>query len=82
MNSHAWVEQGQVLADITADQFTDVPDRVIVTADRSWHDAGFPSSSATKTASLDWFYENQADSAADYETLRQRADEIRSASQA
>jgi hypothetical protein len=81
MNSHEWVEQGQVLADITADQFTDVSDRVIVTTDRSWHDTRFPSSSGTKAASLDWFYENRADAAADYETLRQRADEIRSASQ-
>jgi hypothetical protein len=80
MNSHAWVEQGQVLADITADQFPDVSDPVVVTADRSWHDARFPSSPSSKIASLDWFHENRADAAADYDTLKRRADEIRSSS--
>jgi hypothetical protein len=35
--SHALVEQGGLIVDITADQFDDVSEPVIVTRDRSWH---------------------------------------------
>lgn len=35
--SHAWVEVENWIVDITADQFEDVSDRVIVTSDRTWH---------------------------------------------
>ena len=34
---HAWVECGALIVDITAGQFPDAPDRVIVSSDRSWH---------------------------------------------
>jgi hypothetical protein len=36
-DSHAWVEVGGIIVDITADQFTDNPNAVIVTEERSWH---------------------------------------------
>ena len=36
--SHAWLEVGGFLIDITADQFCDRHEPVIVTLDRSWHD--------------------------------------------
>jgi hypothetical protein len=77
LDSHAWVERGALIVDITADQFTDVSERVIVTTDRTWHDARFPSGPGCKAASLDWFQYNQADAMADYETLKRRADGIR-----
>jgi hypothetical protein len=35
--SHAWLQQGDWLVDITADQFSDAPDRVVVTRSLGWH---------------------------------------------
>jgi hypothetical protein len=35
--SHAWIETGDFIVDITADQFPEVDDGVIVTADHAWH---------------------------------------------
>ena len=35
--SHAWIEQDGWIVDITADQFPDMDQPVIVTLDRSWH---------------------------------------------
>lgn len=35
--SHAWLEYGDLIIDITADQFEDISDPVIVTTDRAWH---------------------------------------------
>jgi hypothetical protein len=37
LHSHAWLECDGLIADITADQFEDVDEPVIVTRDRSWH---------------------------------------------
>jgi hypothetical protein len=36
-HSHAWLERDGVIVDITADQFPDVSERVIVTRDDTWH---------------------------------------------
>lgn len=35
--SHAWLERGSLIVDITADQFPDVTETVIVTRDNGWH---------------------------------------------
>ena len=35
--SHAWIEIDDVIIDITADQFSEKKDAVIVTTDKSWH---------------------------------------------
>lgn len=35
--SHAWLQNGQLIVDITADQFPDVHQPVIVTIDSEWH---------------------------------------------
>jgi hypothetical protein len=35
--SHAWVEHGDIIVDITADQFADSPGSVLVTRDHTWH---------------------------------------------
>lgn len=40
--THAWLEQDGLIVDITADQFDDVTEAVIVTRDRGWHDRRFP----------------------------------------
>ena len=37
LHSHAWLEQDGLIVDITADQFEDVNESIIVTCDRSWH---------------------------------------------
>jgi hypothetical protein len=36
--SRAWLEQRGVIVDITADQFLEISEPVIVTTNRSWHD--------------------------------------------
>jgi hypothetical protein len=36
-DSHAWLEIGDLIVDITADQFSDQTERVIVTTDHTWH---------------------------------------------
>lgn len=35
--SHAWLEYDGLIIDITADQFDEVSEPIIVTSDRSWH---------------------------------------------
>ena len=36
--THAWLEKDGLIIDITADQFRDTGDKVIVSTDRTWHD--------------------------------------------
>jgi hypothetical protein len=50
--THAWLELGELVIDITADQFDGVDDPVIVTTDRSWHDSHFLSSGHHRPAGL------------------------------
>jgi hypothetical protein len=40
--THAWLEQAGLVVDITADQFPDIDEAVIVTTDRTWHERRFP----------------------------------------
>jgi hypothetical protein len=35
--SHAWIETDGIIVDITGDQFAEVDEEVIVTADATWH---------------------------------------------
>ncbi len=37
--SHAWLLQNKIILDITADQFDDQKEKVIVTTNSKWHDA-------------------------------------------
>lgn len=53
--SHAWVAQDGILVDVTADQFPDVTDSVIVTSDWSWHNRRFPSAPGRRFAGLSFF---------------------------
>jgi hypothetical protein len=36
-STHAWLQRGDLVVDITADQFRDIDDAVIVTTQSSWH---------------------------------------------
>ncbi|WCL50819.1 hypothetical protein [Leptospira sp. GIMC2001] len=36
-SSHAWLQQGELIVDITADQFEEIEQKVIVTKDSTWH---------------------------------------------
>lgn len=36
-SSHAWLENGEVITDITADQFPDMPHPVFVAGESEWH---------------------------------------------
>jgi hypothetical protein len=36
--SHAWLKQNEIIIDITADQFMDNNEKVIVTINSNWHD--------------------------------------------
>lgn len=36
--SHAWLEQGSTIIDITADQFSDIHSPVVVTTNHTWYD--------------------------------------------
>lgn len=35
--THAWLQHGEIIIDITADQFAEIEQSVIVTADPAWH---------------------------------------------
>jgi hypothetical protein len=37
LHSHAWIEHGGLIVDITADQFEEIEEPVIVTRDPGWH---------------------------------------------
>ena len=51
-STHAWLELGDLIVDITADQFEDIEDRIIVTTDRNWYEARFPSVVSHRPAGL------------------------------
>lgn len=38
-HSHAWLQQGMLVVDITADQFAEVDESIIVTIESVWHSA-------------------------------------------
>jgi hypothetical protein len=77
--THAWVERDGLIIDITADQFVDVAEPVLLTTDRTWHDVRFPPIPGREAANLDWFEsnDNRSDALADYEALKLRADALR-----
>ncbi|GAV11371.1 hypothetical protein [Paenibacillus sp. NAIST15-1] len=35
--SHAWLEHNNLIVDLTADQFSDIDETVVVTCDKSWY---------------------------------------------
>jgi len=55
-HSHAWLQQGDLIVDITADQFPDVADPVIVTRQSDWHNK----------------FQGEAQHVADYEVYDER----------
>jgi hypothetical protein len=72
--SHAWVAKDGILIDVTADQFSDVTEPVIVTSDWSWHNRRFPSSPGRRIAGLSFFNgPNLSLLRVDYELVLSRA---------
>lgn len=57
-HSHAWLERDGWLLDITADQFPDVSDPVILTQDPTWHSQFLYAPMKRRTASIDMFDEH------------------------
>ncbi|GAA1843477.1 hypothetical protein [Asanoa iriomotensis] len=74
LQSHAWLERDGLILDITADQFTDVAERVMLTKDRRWH-SRFRNSARQRTANLEHFVDgvNAAEAQLAYVELRRRA---------
>jgi len=74
--SHAWLERQGLTLDITADQFPDVAEPVLLTATPTWHHADFIMSGGGHVACLDWYRSCDmfAEVAADYRILKHRAD--------
>lgn len=74
--SHAWLERDDLTLDITADQFPNVAEPVVLTATPTWHHANFIKSGAGHVASLDWYKSCDMFTAvaADYFILKRRAD--------
>ncbi|MCW6084244.1 transglutaminase domain-containing protein [Clostridium sporogenes] len=35
--SHAWLECGDLIVDITADQFPEIKEKILITTNKSWH---------------------------------------------
>ena len=64
--THLWLEFSGIIVDITADQFRDIQQAVIVTTDRSWHDRTFPEQEsydfATEERTFDDYYKIKFDS--------------------
>jgi hypothetical protein len=75
-HTHAWLEQDGLILDITADQFPDVDEPVLLTQDPSWH-ARFHLTAGRRVASLSWFdgHDNVGDVQWTYAELIRRATE-------
>ncbi len=51
-HSHAWLEKDGLIVDITADQFDDIDEPVVVTRDRIWHQQFIYPSQGTQCSSV------------------------------
>gem|GEM_PF-2325767 len=76
--THAWVEQDGLIADITADQFPDVTEPCVVTANSEWH-GQWDGRMSPHPASLSSVAHIGRDVADDYALLRARADGMKDA---
>jgi hypothetical protein len=70
--THAWLERGGWILDITADQFDGVETPVVVVRDSAWH-RGWTRVAGSHDAGLDWWDGPARDAAGrDYRRLRER----------
>lgn len=74
--THAWLEREGWILDITADQFDEVHEPVLLTQDHSWHARYLPFA-GHRIANLDWFlgHDNAVDAQWTYGELRRRVGE-------
>jgi len=68
MITHAWLVQGDVIVDITADQFVEVDTPLIVTTRSDWHDRWDAGSPSWRDVGLS-YYHKSAGAAADFARL-------------
>ncbi|MBC2932935.1 hypothetical protein [Nocardioides sp. zg-1228] len=73
--THAWLEQDDVIIDITAYQFDDIDEPIIVTTDRTWHEQSWRPMGGSLVASVDLYTEpgHRELALSDYAELRARA---------
>ncbi|MFF5085039.1 hypothetical protein ACFY36_49045 [Actinoplanes sp. NPDC000266] len=72
--THAWLEQDGLILDITADQFPEIDEPVLLTRDRVWHDQ-FSLIERHRTANLEYLLllDSPADAEWTYHELCRRA---------
>ncbi|HUN33269.1 MAG TPA: hypothetical protein VMU95_14755 [Trebonia sp.] len=77
--AHGWLEQDGLTLDITADQFPEIAEPVLLTTTPAWHHANFIMSGGGHVASVDWYKSCDmfTEVARDYRVLKRRADEER-----
>ena len=73
-STHAWIERDGLIVDVTADQFDDVDDAVIVTRDRAWHSEFKPLAGGKHDANLAAHTGVDNRLVVDYPRLRRAAD--------
>lgn len=75
-SSHAWLERGGWIIDITADQFDDMTEPVIVTRESKWHATWHSEPTRWNNVDLS-FYGSTLHVDSDYSRLKGAADELR-----
>lgn len=78
--SHGWIERDGLIVDITADQFAEISEPVLVRTDRSWHRRFRAGTTSRRVAALDYYgADHRPATEAIYEILRIRieANELR-----
>lgn len=73
--THAWVQRGDIIIDITADQFDEIDEAVVVTRDWSWH-AQFGAGKGSRVAGTGFLGPNSAVLDLDYATVVERIENL------
>lgn len=77
--THAWLERDGVVIDITADQFEDVTEPVIVSATSTWHGTEFRPVSSPRPANMSFFADRTTQTEMNelYAAVSRRADDLK-----
>jgi hypothetical protein len=70
-HTHAWIQHGEIIIDITADQFPEIDEAVIVSATSAWHER-FTSDVLHEADFIIYDDYNQATLGAAYHTVMQQ----------
>ena len=69
-HSHAWLEKERLIVDITADQFDDQKNKVIVSISSPWHEMNFVRDPIRHIAHLNVYIDNVGVLKEDYQTIK------------